>query len=235
MTSEAIQYKTTYRQTYMHTPEEGRNDAGVNEWEERWEAVPLPLATAFWLCCKCFLHPETHGHRTAGVTQHKASSQLHRKNGLLTRTTSLSEEVMLRLKSITVMEWTQQKQIADTKINIGNVWLHSKLVPFLFLRSTCDSFIFFAFLCVSYLLPAILYILCSEEKDLYNFLSLFLSFIYSRLEFPGLPSLLFHLIHLVSWKIFSSLLPTGLEKFLHPITNSMQQTRRASQPRYLQK
>lgn len=73
----------TYIQTYIHTPEEGRNDAGVNEWEERWEAVPLPLAIAFLLCCKCFHHPETHGHRTADVTQHKASSQLHRKKWLL--------------------------------------------------------------------------------------------------------------------------------------------------------
>lgn len=81
----------------MHTPGEGRSDAGVNEWEERREAVPLPLAVAFLLCCKCFSHPATHGHKTADVTQHKASSQLHggeKKDVFLTKTTSLSEEVM---------------------------------------------------------------------------------------------------------------------------------------------
>lgn len=117
-----------------------------------------------------------------------------KKKLLLHKTTSLSEEVMQRLKSITVMDWTQQKQIADTKANTGNVWLHSKLVGFLFHRSACDSIIFYAFLRVSYLLPSILHSF-SEQKDLFNFLNLFLAFIDSPLEFPGPASPVF----LLAW------------------------------------
>lgn len=55
--------------TCVYTPEEGRNDAGVNEREEGREAVPLPLDATFlfWLCCQCLLHPETHGHKYQGT------------------------------------------------------------------------------------------------------------------------------------------------------------------------
>lgn len=164
-----------------------------------------------------------------------SAAQTKKKNSFLTKkNASLSEEVMQRLKSITVVEWTQQKQIADTKANTGNVWLHSKLVGFLFLRSACDSIIFYAFLCVSYLLPSIFYTLFQNRKTY----SIFWIFFYHSFTLPwnfqALPPLSFYFTCLVSWKIFSSLPLTGHVQFLHPITNSMQQIRRASQPRYLQ-
>lgn len=135
-------------------------------------------------------------------------SAAQEKNGFLTKTTSLSEEVMQRLKSITVMEWTQQKQIADTKINRGNVWLHSKLVPFLFLHSTRYCFIFCAFLCVLSPLDHSIYSFRTERPIQF---SVSLSIIYllsSGISRPCLP-FFSHLIYLVSWKIFSSLLLTG--------------------------
>lgn len=96
------------------------------------------------------------------------------------------------------------KQIADTKINRRNVWLHSKLVPFLFLRSIWGSFIFHAFLvCLISSLP--FYIHLPEQKHLFNFLYLFLSFIYSPLEFPSL--------------IFPLNLPGVLQDFLQSAAN----------------
>lgn len=102
-------------------------------------------------------------------------SAAQKKKCLLDKNTSLSEEVMQRLKSITVIAWTQQKQIADTKINRGNVRLHSKLVPLLFPHSTCDSFIFCLF-CLAYLLPTILYTLFRTERAIK--ISVSLSIIY---------------------------------------------------------
>lgn len=174
--------------------------------DERLFLCPWPLP-----CCSATSASFTLKYTVTGQQQHSTKPLLSctEKNGFLTKTTSLSEEVMQRLKSITLMEWTQQKQIADTKINRGNVWLHSKLVPFLFLHSTCYCFIFCAFLCV--LSPPDHSIYSFQNRKTYSIFSISFYHLFTLVwNFQALPPHFFsHLIYLVSWKIFSSLLLTG--------------------------
>lgn len=57
------------------------------------------------------------------------ASQLHGKKGLLDKSHFSKWRGHAKAEVITLVEWKQQKQIANTETNIGNVWLHSKLRP----------------------------------------------------------------------------------------------------------
>lgn len=80
---EVLRLETSFSTLFAHThtPDEAGGNAGVNEGQERWEKTELPLAVfplgCFMSRCERLPHPETHGHRTAGVKRHKAAFVLH--------------------------------------------------------------------------------------------------------------------------------------------------------------
>lgn len=168
------------------------------------------------------------------VPRHKASSQLHRKKGLLDKSHFSKWRGHAKAEVIALMEWKQRKQIANTETDTGNVWLHSKLRP-IYLPSFCMWSLNSLCLSLCALSPPRRSLSSLQNSKSHSIFSISAYHLFTLLwNFQVLPPLSFHLSYLVFWKIFSSLSPTGHVETLRPTTNSRQHARRTSQPRYLQ-
>lgn len=141
---------------------------------------------SFMLCCERLLHSETHGHRTAELAQHKASFLLDTDKHLSsskTTTISLSKEVTQRLTSITQKERKKTKTKYRFRDRDRQSVTTFRTYP-ICLQSPCTdstiAFIFYIFICVSYLLSSFFspshqncmtcFIFCISAYHLFNLL-----------------------------------------------------------------
>lgn len=125
-------------------------------------------------------------HTVTSTTTQSFFSAARRKKGLLDKSHFSKWRGHAKAEIITLVEWKQGKQIANTETNIGDVWLHSKLRPI--------SSPFFLHVIVVFSMPFFVRLISplpfsiplSEQQGLFNFQYLCLSFIYSALEFSFL-------------------------------------------------